>query len=308
MLLFSCIVSPVECLDNLITDLTNEEGEVIGIEYNGSSQYFEYGKYIYPTLRIKIYREDKEVLLDSANLNLVIYNIVQEEEVYLSEIYPNYENNYFIYNVENNDPPQIRKFKLKEFNQETNSYIEYELEKSIVKYNGYGELEYININLKTVDPEAGGGNEEGIISVLKDIFNIIKNFITGFIGSLINGIIEAVKVLLIPPDHMMDIILDDIYNKIISQLPILDLPFQFLTQLTEGNATNWIRENCLIEWNNIELFNIELIPAGSFNMADFINSNPAFTRVRQIWIWIYNGTLSIFFIGYLQKKFNEIFR
>ena len=74
MLLFSCIVSPVECLDNLITDLTNEEGKVIGIEYNGSSQYFEYGKYIYPTLRIKIYREDKEVLLDSANLNLVIYS------------------------------------------------------------------------------------------------------------------------------------------------------------------------------------------------------------------------------------------
>ena len=302
----SWLVLPVQCSDNLIENMLNDEGEIIGTIYNGTSKFYEYEKYQYPTLHIKIFRDGKEIILNSSQLILTVYNYINNEEEYLSEIYPDTTNNYFIYNVENNNPPQTRKFKLKEIDTEGNIK-EYELEKSIFRYNGFGELEYINLELTTVDPNAGGGNEEGLIDGILNGVRAIVNFIGNLGDLLIGWLIDFVRMLFIPPDNMMAVITEDLYNRTIAQIPILDFPYQFLISFTEGNAHNWIHENCTIQWQGVELLGIDFLKAGNFNMADFIENHPTIQQVRNYYLIIYKGTLGIVFLGYLQRKFKEIF-
>ena len=183
----------------------------------------------------------------------------------------------------------------------------YKRSKNIYEFTMKSGDQYINLELTTVDPNAGGGNEEGLIDGILNGVRAIVNFIGNLGDLLIGWLIDFVRMLFIPPDNMMAVITEDLYNRTIAQIPILDFPYQFLKSFSEGNAQNWIRENCTIQWQGVELLGIDFLKDGSFNMADFIEEHETFKKVRDDYLIIYKGTLGIVFLGYLQRKFKEIF-
>ena len=202
----------MEIENNVITDLTNEEGEVIGIVYDGGQENYEYGKYIFPTLHITIQRDGKEIQLeDKLKLNIYNYNLTTNEEIYLQKVDWDGQNNYFIFNPDGYAKGQTFKFKLLAYDEEGQEK-EYELEKSIIKFSRYGELKKLQITLTTSDPEAGGGNDTGILATLKNIFTSITNFFGNFFSLLAQFVKETITMLFVPPDNMMDIITKDISN------------------------------------------------------------------------------------------------
>ena len=304
------IVLPVQCLEienNVITDLTNEEGEIIGIVYDGGQENYEYQKYIFPVLQITIQRDGKEIQLeDKLKLNIYNYNLTTNEEIYLQKVDWDGQNNYFIFNPDGYAKGQTFKFKLLAYDEEGQEK-EYELEKSIIKFSRYGELKKLQLTLTTSDPEAGGGNDTGILATLKNIFTSITNFFGNFFSLLAQFVKETITMLFVPPDNMMDIITKDLYARTIENIPILDLPIQFLYNFIEGKSEYWVGKSCGLSWSQIEFMNTIVFPGGSINFVDFIENNKTLNELHNYYYIISNGILGIGFIGYLNKKFNQVF-
>lgn len=309
-----CIVSPVECseiednehsgtsgvIEN-ITDITNEDGEIIGIEYNGG---LEEGKL--PKLKIKIYRDGKEVILnDKLVLNVYTYNLETSEETYQQGLTQMDNDNAYLFDSSRYLKNICFKFKLKEITEEGETI--HELNKSIINFTGYGNEEILTLELETKDPNAGGGNDEGIIGALLDLATILTNFFGTFFTLMAEGIAETLKTLFVPSDQALQFLIDDMYNKIIGNIPILEIPVEILRYIVDGSVNFWVIEEAGLRWGDLKFMDITIWEAGSINLVDFVYSNETLTQIHEIWYLICDGTLSLAFANYLKNKFKQIF-
>ena len=252
-------------------------------------------------------RDGKEIQLENKlKLNIYNYNLTTNEEIYLQKVDWDGQNNYFIFNPDGYAKGQTFKFKLLAYDEEGQEK-EYELEKGIIKLSKYGELEKLQLTLTTSDPQAGGGNDTGILATLKNIFTSITNFFGNFFSLLAQFVKETITMLFVPPENMMDIITKDLYARTIENIPILDLPFQFLQNFIEGKSHFWVGKTCGLTWQQVELAGKTVFPGGSINFVDLIESNNALSELHNYYYIISNGILGIGFIGYLNKKFNQVF-
>lgn len=305
-----------EIENEIIKDLKDENGNIIGIEYDGGFEEFEYGVHILPQIRIKINKDGKEVLLNTANLKLNVYNYQNYEEEYLYYITPTYEyedgngitKNYFLFDPSGLETPVIRKFKIIEI-EDDGTEKEYELNKSVIKLSNYGVTPYIEITLETTDPNAGndGSILEGIQNIVIMLGNFISNFGQVVKDTIIDAIVSIIELIFVPPENLMNVMQEDLYNKVIANIPILELPYELLENIINGNSAYWIGESCGLSWNEIQLNNTSIFPGGSINLIDFVNSHEAFKEIHKIWYIIIDGILGIKFIEYLKRKFDIVF-
>lgn len=294
--------------NNVIEDLTDSEGEIIGIQYNGGYPDYSYGEHFLPVINISIWRDGKKIMLENnIKLNVYNYNLNTKEEIYLRYIEANTLESYFSFNPDGYTTDTVFKFKLLAPDEE-GVETEYELKKSVVKFNSYGTLESIELDLETEDPEAGGGNDEGIVAVLNNILNTIVNFITEFGKSVINGIIEAIKMLFVPPDNMMDVIQSQIYDMTMENVSLLNLPLELFDMIINDKAEYWVGENCGMTWQEIQWKGATIFPGGSINFVDMINQNEGFKQLHNYYYLLTDGVMAIWFANYLKSKYEQIFK
>lgn len=290
-----------------ITEIINENNEVIGIECNGGYNEYIYGEHILPTVQITIYRDGKKVILEERlKLNIYTYDLETKQETYQRNTTPDIENNFYSFNADGYNIPICFKFKLADIDEQGQEVI-YELKENIVNFTGYGERKVLELELETVNPDANGGNDDGILTMITGILDLFKEFVTNIVTWIAEGIKEALTFLFIPDTNILQNLITDLYDATIGNIPILQLPMEVLKYFAEDEMQFWVNKSCGINWQPIEFMGITIWEGGSINFVDFVESNSALKSIRQIWLIISDGILAIYFMNYIKTKFDQIF-
>lgn len=276
---------------------------IIGWLYNGGYE-LDYIEHIYPIIRVYIKRDNQQIDLTTADLRLVKYkynlktNTIGEEQI---EIQKSEEGNYFEIEFDNLETPYAYHYKLAEYD-ETNNRTLYEFDTSIIGYNSAGIEQTTDIYLNiTSEEEANKGFFEKIIDMLEELVN----FVTGFFDYLMGNLKDALEIIFIPSDEFLEEWAENIQTQIEEKLPIVSIPFTILRDILQRNE--WEIRNAGIRWESLVYMEKEIIPAGSFDFANFAEKNKAINELREYGLLFTDFILCMLLIKYLRRKISLIF-
>lgn len=313
----SCIISSAYCLeetennDNNIQTLSDnywqfilgDNAKIIGYAYNGGYE-LDYIEHIYPTINVYVKRDNKLIDLTTADLRLVKYkynletNTIGEEQ---GEIRKSDKGNFFEIEFDNLETPYAYHYKLVEYD-ETNNKKLYEFDAGVIGYNTAGTAQSVDIYLNiTSEEEANKGLFEKIIDMLEELVN----FVTGFFDYLMQNLKDALEIIFIPSDEFLEEWAENMQVQVDEKLPIISVPFQILKDILQRNE--WEIRLAGIEWNSLIFMDKEIIPAGSFDFANFAESNEHIQELRQYGLLFTDFILCMLLIKYMRRKITIIF-
>lgn len=316
LLSFCFTTSQVHCLEETETNniqelstiseweyILNDEGKIIGIMYNGGYE-LDYMKHIYPTINAYIKRDNQQIDLTTADLRLVKYNYdlktntIGQEQI---EIRKSDRGNYFEIEFENLETPYTNHYKLAEYDTEDNRTL-YEFDIHIIGYKSAGTAKEVDVYLNiTSEEEANKGFFEKIIDMLEELIN----FVTGFFDYLMQNLKDALEIIFIPSDEFLEEWAENMQVQVDEKLPIISIPFQILKDILQRNE--WEIRLAGIEWNSLIFMDKEIIPAGSFDFANFAESNEHIQELRQYGLLFTDFILCMLLIKYMRRKITIIF-
>lgn len=288
---------------NLWQIILGDNAKAIGFLYNGGNE-LDYMNYIFPTINIYIKRDNQQIDLTTADLRLVKYkynletNTIGEEQ---NEIRKSDKGNFFEIEFDNLETPYAYYYRLAEYN-ETNKRTLYEFDAGVIGYNTAGTAQSVDIYLNiTSEEEANKGFFEKIIDMLEELVN----FVTGFFDYLMQNLKDALEIIFIPSDEFLEEWVENIQTQIEEKLPIISIPFTILRDILQRNE--WEIRNAGIRWESLVYMNKEIIPAGSFDFANFAEKNKNINELREYGLLFTDFILCMLLIKYLRRKINLIF-
>lgn len=288
---------------NLWQILLGDNAKAIGFMYNGGHE-LDYIEHIFPTIHAYIKRDNKQIDLTTADLRLVKYkynletNTVGEEQ---GEIRKSDKGNFFEIEYDNIQTPFAYYYKLAEYD-ETNNKKLYEFDAGVIGYNTAGTAQSVDIYLNiTSEEEANKGFFEKIIDMLEELVN----FVTGFFDYLMQNLKDALEIIFIPSDEFLEEWAENMQKQVDEKLPIISVPFQILKDILQRNE--WEIRLAGIEWNSLIFMDKEIIPAGSFDFANFAESNEHIQELRQYGLLFTDFILCMLLIKYMRRKITIIF-
>lgn len=312
-----CTISPVHCLEeteenNNIQELSamnnwqiilGEGGKAVGIAYNGGYE-LDYIEHIFPKINIYIKRDNEQIDLTTANLKLVKYKYsietytIGEEQ---GEIEKSNEGNYYEVEFDNLQTPFAYYYKLAEYDEQNNRTL-YEFDESVIGYNTAGIENEVDVYLNiTSEEEANKGTIEKIIDMLKTLVD----FVTGFFDYTMNNLKNALEIIFIPSDEFLEEWAENIQTQIDEKLPIVSVPFTILKDILQ--RSEWDIRLAGMEWNSLTFMDREIIPAGSFDFANFAEESKPIQDLRGYGLLFTDFILCMLLIKYLRRKINLIF-
>ena len=288
---------------NLWQIILGDNAKAIGFLYNGGNE-LDYMNYIFPTINIYIKRDNQQIDLTTADLRLVKYkynletNTIGEEQI---EILKSDKGNFFEIEFDNFETPYAYHYKLAEYDTENNRTL-YEFDAGIIGYNTAGTAQSVDIYLNiTSEEEANKGFFEKIIDMLEELVN----FVTGFFDYLMGNLKDALEIIFIPSDEFLEEWAENIQTQIEEKLPIVSIPFTILRDILQRNE--WEIRNAGIRWESLVYMEKEIIPAGSFDFANFAEKNKAINELREYGLLFTDFILCMLLIKYLRRKISLIF-
>ena len=261
-------------------------------------------KHIYPTINAYIKRDNQQIDLTTADLRLVKYNYdlktntIGQEQI---EIRKSDRGNYFEIEFENLETPYTNHYKLAEYDTEDNRTL-YEFDIHIIGYKSAGTAKEVDVYLNiTSEEEANKGFFEKIIDMLEELIN----FVTGFFDYLMQNLKDALEIIFIPSDEFLEEWAENMQVQVDEKLPIISIPFQILKDILQRNE--WEIRLAGIEWNSLIFMDKEIIPAGSFDFANFAESNEHIQELRQYGLLFTDFILCMLLIKYMRRKITIIF-
>ncbi len=290
-------------IDNWQVILGDNAETVIGWLYHGGYE-LDYMEHIYPVIRVYIKRDNQQIDLTTADLRLVKYkydlktNTVGAEQI---EIQKSTEGNYFEIEFDNLKTPYAYHYKLAEYDAENNRTL-YEFDAGVIGYNtaGIEQTKDIYLNI-TSEEEANKGVLEKIIDMLKTLVD----FVTGFFDYIIGNLKEALEIIFIPSDEFLEEWTENVQTQIDEKLPIVSVPFQILKDILQ--RSEWDIRLAGMEWNSLTFMDREIIPAGSFDFANFAEESKPIQDLRGYGLLFTDFILCMLLIKYLRRKINLIF-
>ena len=316
LLSLSCTTLQVHCLkeaenDNIqtLSDINlwqiilGDNAKAIGFLYNGGNE-LDYMNYIFPTINIYIKRDNQQIDLTTADLRLVKYKYNLETKTAgeeQGEIRKSDKGNFFEIEFDNLETPYAYHYKLAEYDTENNRTL-YEFDAGVVGYNTAGTAQSVDIYLNiTSEEEANKGFFEKIIDMLEELVN----FVTGFFDYLMGNLKDALEIIFIPSDEFLEEWAENIQTQIEEKLPIVSIPFTILRDILQRNE--WEIRNAGIRWESLVYMEKEIIPAGSFDFANFAEKNKAINELREYGLLFTDFILCMLLIKYLRRKISLIF-
>lgn len=283
--------------------LLGDNAKAIGFMYNGGYE-LDYIEHIFPTINTYIKRDNEQIDLTTADLRLVKYKYdlktetIGEEQI---EILKSDKGNFFEIEFDNLETPYAYYYRLAEYN-ETNNRILHEFDVGVIGYNTAGTAQSVDIYLNiTSEEEANKGFFEKIIDMLKTLVD----FVTGFFDYLMGNLKDALEIIFIPSDEFLEEWAENMQVQVDEKLPIISVPFQILKDILQRNE--WEIRLAGIEWNSLIFMDKEIIPAGSFDFANFAESNEHIQELRQYGLLFTDFILCMLLIKYIRRKINLIF-
>lgn len=288
---------------NLWQIILGDNAKAIGFLYNGGNE-LDYIEHIFPTINTYIKRDNQQIDLTTADLRLVKYkynletNTIGEEQ---GEIRKSDKGNFFEIEYDNIQTPFAYYYKLAEYD-ETNNKKLYEFDAGVIGYNTAGTAQSVDIYLNiTSEEEANKGFFEKIIDMLKTLVD----FVTGFFDYTMGNLKEALEIIFIPSDEFLEEWAENMQKQVDEKLPIISVPFQILKDILQRNE--WEIRLAGIEWNSLIFMDKEIIPAGSFDFANFAESNEHIQELRQYGLLFTDFILCMLLIKYMRRKITIIF-
>lgn len=288
---------------NLWQILLGDNAKAIGFMYNGGHE-LDYIEHIFPTINAYIKRDNQQIDLTTADLRLVKYkynlktNTIGEEQI---EIQKSEKGNYFEIEFDNLETPYAYHYKLAEYDTENNRTL-YEFDAGVIGYNTAGTAQSVDIYLNiTSEEEANKGFFEKIIDMLKTLVD----FVTGFFDYTMGNLKEALEIIFIPSDEFLEEWAGNIQVQVEEKLPIVSIPFTILKDILQRNE--WEIRNAGIKWESLIFMEREIIPAGSFDFANFAEKNENINELREYGLLFTDFILCMLLIKYLRRKINLIF-
>lgn len=288
---------------NLWQIILGDNAKAIGFLYNGGNE-LDYMNYIFPTINIYIKRDNQQIDLTTADLRLVKYKYNLETKTAgeeQGEIRKSDKGNFFEIEFDNLETPYAYHYKLAEYDTENNRTL-YEFDAGVVGYNTAGTAQSVDIYLNiTSEEEANKGFFEKIIDMLEELVN----FVTGFFDYLMGNLKDALEIIFIPSDEFLEEWAENIQTQIEEKLPIVSIPFTILRDILQRNE--WEIRNAGIRWESLVYMEKEIIPAGSFDFANFAEKNKAINELREYGLLFTDFILCMLLIKYLRRKISLIF-
>lgn len=288
---------------NLWQILLGDNAKAIGFMYSGGYE-LDYMEHIFPTVNAYIKRDNEQIDLSTADLRLVKYkynletNTVGEEQI---EILKSNEGNYFKIEYDNLETPYAYYYRLAEYD-ETNNRTLYEFDTGIIGYNTAGTEQSVDIYLNITSKEEAN---KGILEKIVDMIKELVDFVTGFFDYLMQNLKDALEIIFIPSDEFLEEWAENMQVQVEEKLPIVSIPFTILKDILQRNE--WEIRNAGIRWESLIFMEKEIIPAGSFDFANFAEKNKAIEDLREYGLLFTDFILCILLIKYLRRKINLIF-
>lgn len=288
---------------NLWQIILGDNAKVIGFLYNGGYE-LDYIEHIFPTIRVYIKRDNQQIDLTTADLRLVKYkynletNTTGEEQ---GEIRKSDKGNFFEIEYDNLETPYAYYYRLAEYDKTNNKKL-YEFDEGVIGYNTAGTAQSVDIYLNvTSEEEANKGFFEKIIDMLEELVN----FITGFFDYLMQNLKDALEIIFIPSDEFLEEWAENMQVQVEKKLPIVSIPFTILRDILGRNE--WEIRTAGIRWESLIFMEKEIIPAGSFDFANFAEKNENINELREYGLLFTDFILCMLLIKYLRRKINLIF-
>lgn len=116
---------------------------------------------------------------------------------------------------------------------------------------------------------------------------------------------EALEIIFIPSDEFLEEWAGNIQVQVEEKLPIVSIPFTILKDILQRNE--WEIRNAGIKWESLIFMEREIIPAGSFDFANFAEKNENINELREYGLLFTDFILCMLLIKYLRRKINLIF-
>lgn len=285
--------------------LYDQNNKAIGVLYNGGHEP-DYMNYVFPKFQLYIWRDDDIIDLTSAQIKLQIYTYdlnTHTKGNMIQEIDPSPNGNFFEYEIPNS-PSQVY-ILLNVYETEWKTY---EFETPVIGTKTAGEDRTYDLNMKlTVSLTEDQTFFEKLIQPIKDLIQLICDFVYTFFDRLTEFIDKTLDWLLIPKNDFLPKWSTEMEQKVNEKIPALALPLTTLHDFIWDHESYYVEHGAGFEWQPIEINGEIYFPGGGINFKDEIEKTPQLEEIFNLGRLFTNFTIAMAFVHYLRRKTSIVF-